>query len=78
MTGIGEALPHPLNTIATTETLLPTSKAPSTSGVWFAVRTRPYYEKKVATELREKDVEVFLPLLASKRQWSDRQNRAWF
>ena len=45
----------------------------SPSCVWFAVQTRPRYEKRVATELEEKSLDVFLPLLAAKHQWSDRQ-----
>ena len=40
---------------------------------WFAIQTRPRYEKKVVSELQEKDIDVFLPLFSVKRQWSDRQ-----
>ena len=40
---------------------------------WFAVQTRPRYEKRVVAELQQKAIEVFLPLLPTKRQWSDRQ-----
>ncbi|MFZ0519482.1 MAG: UpxY family transcription antiterminator [Candidatus Acidiferrales bacterium] len=40
---------------------------------WFAIQTWPRHEKKVASELREKGVSVFLPLFGEKRQWSDRQ-----
>jgi transcription antitermination factor NusG len=40
---------------------------------WFAIQTRPRYEKKVVSELHEKDIHVFLPLFSIKRQWSDRQ-----
>jgi transcription antitermination factor NusG len=39
---------------------------------WFAVQTRPRHEKKVSAELQEKGVSAFLPLVSSKRQWSDR------
>jgi transcription termination/antitermination protein NusG len=39
---------------------------------WFAVRVRPNYEKPVAAALRGKGFEEFLPLVRSKRQWSDR------
>jgi transcription antitermination factor NusG len=42
---------------------------------WFAVRTRPRHEKQVALELKEKGVEVFLPLLQAVHQWSDRRRR---
>jgi transcriptional antiterminator NusG len=47
--------------------------ASSRISVWFAIQTRPRYEKKVATKLEEKNLEVFLPMLASKHKWSDRQ-----
>jgi transcription antitermination factor NusG len=39
---------------------------------WYAVRVRPNYEKPVATALRGKGFQEFLPLIRSKRQWSDR------
>lgn len=40
---------------------------------WYAVRTRPRFEKKTVTELRQKGIETFLPLSTTTRQWSDRQ-----
>jgi len=40
---------------------------------WFAVQTKPRHEKKVACELKEKRIDVFLPLLTAIRQWSDRK-----
>jgi transcription antitermination factor NusG len=40
---------------------------------WYAVSTRSRSEKKVAQKLREKSVEVFLPLVKTLRQWSDRK-----
>jgi transcription termination/antitermination protein NusG len=40
---------------------------------WFAVHTRPRFEKKVALELQEKGIQAFLPLDSVKRQWSDRK-----
>jgi transcription antitermination factor NusG len=39
---------------------------------WFAVQTRPKYEKKVAREFEEKGISSFLPVHSAKRQWSDR------
>jgi transcriptional antiterminator NusG len=59
--------------LATNETpavkldVLPGSKA------WFAVQTRPRFEKKAALELQEKGIQTFLPLDSVKRQWSDRE-----
>src|ERR1700730_15285746 len=49
------------------------SNAPSNIKRWFAVQTWPRYEKKSASELQRKELEVFLPLLASQHLWSDRQ-----
>jgi transcription antitermination factor NusG len=40
---------------------------------WFALQTRPRFEKKVTNELQEKGIEVFLPVQNSLRQWSDRR-----
>jgi len=40
---------------------------------WYALQTRPRHEKKVASELQEKGVEIYLPLMAQVRRWSDRR-----
>jgi len=40
---------------------------------WFAVQTRPRYEKKVSSELHEKGIKTFLPLSSAMHQWSDRR-----
>ncbi len=39
---------------------------------WYAVRVKPNYEKPVAAALRGRGYEEFLPLVSSKKQWSDR------
>src|SRR5712692_1380824 len=39
---------------------------------WFALRIRSRYEKTAATLLGGKGYELFLPLLKSRRRWSDR------
>jgi len=39
---------------------------------WFAVQTRYRFEKKVAWQLADKGMEVFLPLRKESRAWSDR------
>lgn len=41
--------------------------------LWYAVRTRPRHEKKVASELQEKGIAIYLPLLTQVRRWSDRR-----
>lgn len=40
---------------------------------WYAVYTRPRWEKKVARLLDEKGVEAYCPLNKVYRQWSDRR-----
>lgn len=40
---------------------------------WFAIETRPRHEKKVSTGLRDRGIEVFLPLFSEKHEWSDRR-----
>ena len=40
---------------------------------WYAVRTRPRHEKKVASELQEKGIKNYLPLVTQVRRWSDRR-----
>ncbi len=62
------ALLRPIN-----ELLLTNTESSSTGPCWFAVQTRPRYEKKVASELQEKGIRAFLPLSSAKHQWSDRQ-----
>jgi transcription antitermination factor NusG len=45
---------------------------PPAANSWFALRVKPNHEKPVAAALRGKGLQEFLPLLRSKRQWSDR------
>jgi transcription antitermination factor NusG len=40
---------------------------------WFAIQTRYRFEKKVASQLREKGCEIYLPLRTERHRWSDRQ-----
>ncbi len=40
---------------------------------WYAVHTRSRHEKRVATELAQKGITTFLPLITQNRRWSDRQ-----
>lgn len=46
--------------------------AAQTSKKWFAVYTRPRWEKKVHKLLEEKGVESYCPLNKVHRKWSDR------
>ncbi len=39
---------------------------------WYAIQTRARHEKKVASQLQEKRVTTFLPLIARVHRWSDR------
>ena len=40
---------------------------------WYAVYTRPRWEKKIAKVLDEKGIEAYCPLNKIYRQWSDRK-----
>jgi transcription antitermination factor NusG len=40
---------------------------------WFAIHTYSRHEKRVASELVHKGIEVYLPLMTKRHQWSDRQ-----
>ncbi|MBA2250514.1 MAG: UpxY family transcription antiterminator [Chitinophagaceae bacterium] len=40
---------------------------------WYAIQTRPRWEKKVVGRLDEKGIENYCPLVKTMRQWSDRK-----
>jgi transcription antitermination factor NusG len=42
---------------------------------WYALYTRPRFEKKVDSTLRKKGLESYLPLQTVFRQWSDRRKK---
>jgi len=44
-----------------------------TQARWYAVQTRPRHEKKVVSELNEKRIDSYLPLLNQVHHWSDRR-----
>ena len=40
---------------------------------WYAVYTRPRFEKQVLKGLLDQDINAYLPLIKTMRQWSDRK-----
>lgn len=42
---------------------------------WYAIRTRSRHEKVAHRELSAQGISVFLPLVSSERQWSDRRTK---
>ncbi len=42
---------------------------------WFAIHTYPRHEKRITTQLVQKDVETYLPLITKLHQWSDRRKQ---
>ena len=46
---------------------------PITKKKWYALYTRPRWEKKVADLLEKKKVEVYCPLNKVRKQWADRR-----
>lgn len=41
--------------------------------LWYAIYVRSRYEKKVAEQLKERQIEYFLPLVSRLRLWKDRK-----
>ena len=41
--------------------------------LWYAVYTRPRFEKQVFKSLLDQGIEAYLPLIKTMRQWSDRK-----
>jgi transcription antitermination factor NusG len=44
---------------------------------WYALYTRSRFEKKMLSELTDRDVEVFLPMREVISRWKDRKKRIW-
>jgi transcription elongation factor/antiterminator RfaH len=42
---------------------------------WYAVYTRPHHEKKVHQQLQSQQIECYLPIQTTLRQWSDRKKK---
>ncbi len=42
---------------------------------WFALYTKPKYEKKVADRLEKSGIEVYCPMVTQIKQWSDRKKK---
>ena len=42
---------------------------------WYAIYTRPRYEKRIYEQLKNQGIEAFLPLQTTIRQWSDRRKK---
>jgi|SRR5690554_6544363 len=42
---------------------------------WYVLYTKPRWEKKTATELERKGIEVYCPMITTVRQWSDRKKK---
>jgi transcription antitermination factor NusG len=45
---------------------------PPDKAFWFAIQVVPQHENKVSIQLRHKGEEEFLPMVSSRRKWSDR------
>ncbi|HKX30610.1 MAG TPA: transcription termination/antitermination NusG family protein [Blastocatellia bacterium] len=53
--------------------MLPNSYSdPNATKPWYAIQTRPRYEKKVGFLLQQKGYECLIPTYWQKRRWSDR------
>ncbi|MGB7842744.1 MAG: UpxY family transcription antiterminator [Salinimicrobium sp.] len=42
---------------------------------WYALYTKPRWERKVAKQLEEQGIECYCPVITQVRQWSDRKKK---
>ena len=49
------------------------TESPESIKNWYAIFTKPRSEKKVLQRMLDNDIEAFLPLIKTVRQWSDRK-----
>jgi len=54
---------------------LPITPVTESDARWYAIRTRSRHEKVAARELDAQGIPVFLPVVTSVRQWSDRRTQ---
>lgn len=54
---------------------VPVTSVTVSDAKWYAIRTRSRHEKVAARELAAQGISVFLPLVTSIRQWSDRRTK---
>jgi len=47
----------------------------SSGKIWHVIYTRPRWEKKLRDLLSQKNIETFLPMYKTIRQWSDRKKK---
>jgi transcriptional antiterminator NusG len=59
----------------TADSSVGTQEAADGDAKWYAIRTRSRHEKVAARELDAQSIPVFLPLVSSMRQWSDRRTQ---
>ena len=68
-----------MNAIGSTDLVNSTTQENPSSKIdtlhWYAIYTRPRFEKKVDAQLKEKGFESYLPLHTVVRQWSDRRKK---
>jgi len=55
------------------EPSIPSSDRAPEEACWYAIQTRCRFEKKAATQLQDKGIETFLPLVKQIHHWSDRR-----
>jgi len=58
----------------TAEPSIPPTESTGEEAYWYAIQTRWRFEKKVATQLQNKGIETFLPLVKQVHRWSDRRH----
>ena len=57
----------------TAELSVPFIESAPAEACWYAIQTRCRFEKKASTQLQNKGIETFLPLVKQVHRWSDRR-----
>ena len=57
----------------TSEPSVPFLESAPEEACWYAIQTRCRFEQKAATQLQNKGIETFLPLVKQIHRWSDRR-----
>jgi transcriptional antiterminator NusG len=64
-----------------TSSATPAPKQPTKQDIWtprwYALYTRSRFEKKMLSELTDRNIEVFLPMREVLSRWKDRKKRIW-
>jgi transcriptional antiterminator NusG len=70
-----------INQLHKTSSATPSQEQPTKRDIWtprwYALYTRSRFEKRMLSELTDRNIEVFLPMREVLSRWKDRKKRIW-